>query len=101
MLQLIQKSAQRGGANAMVNLPADREVWTLLAPVLAESSAQMDRGFQTMLLHVLVNDGEVFRVAARKAGTSKADHDLDRFHILSTWRCTTLDLQLHKGSIRC
>jgi hypothetical protein len=79
---LIEQFAQSIRGNAMVEYPANGQIGALSALVLAEFSYKSNRGVQTMVFHMLIDDSEILRIPAGEAGTSQTNHDL---HNIVTW----------------
>ena len=56
---LLQKSEQSCGRNAVINLTANAHIRTLHAFVLAELARHADCGLQSVALHMAIDKGEI------------------------------------------
>src|ERR1035438_6381388 len=75
--RLLQQFAQFCRGYAVIELSADAQIGPLLALVLAEFSREPNQRAQSVVLHMLINDGEILRVPSGEAGTPQTNHNLD------------------------
>jgi hypothetical protein len=75
--RLLQQFTQSCGGYAVVEFSGNHQIRPLLALVLAEFAREAHRRIQSLVFHMLVDDGQIFGVPSRETGTSQANHNFD------------------------
>jgi hypothetical protein len=72
-VELLEQFAQFFRGYPMVGFSANGQIGTLLALVLAEPARKANGSLQSMVLHVLIDEGEILGVPSRETGTPETN----------------------------